>query len=213
VTGPAHEIRSAHTLSFREVSAGANHTCGVTPDNRAYCWGLNFDGRLGNGTNAGPEICDNFPCSTRPVAVAGGLRFRLVSAGGDHTCGVTPGNLAYCWGFNAAGQLGNGTNTGPETCAFGRACSTRPVAVAGGLPFRQVAAGLDHTCGATPAKHAYCWGSNFFGQLGDGTTTDRPRPVPVASATLMSSRATSKSQTPANNQVDVDAPEGDAEQE
>jgi alpha-tubulin suppressor-like RCC1 family protein len=239
-TGPAHEISSAHTLSFRQVSAGGLHTCGVTPDNRAYCWGsngfgnlgdgtttdrltpvavvgglrfrqvsagnfhtcgvttdnraycwgFNQTGELGNGTSTGPETCNNqridFSCSTRPVAVAGGLRFLVVSAGGNHTCGVTPGNLAYCWGFNAAGQLGNGTNTGPETCAAGRACSTRPVAAAGGLRFRQVAAGLDHTCGATPAKDAYCWGSNFFGQLGDGTTTFRSTPVAVAGGLRLS---------------------------
>jgi alpha-tubulin suppressor-like RCC1 family protein len=168
-------------LRFRQVSAGNFHACGVTTNNRAYCWGLNQTGELGNGTNTGPEMCDNFfPCSSSPVALAGGLRFALVRAGGNHTCGVTPGNLAYCWGFNAAGQLGNGTNTGPETCVFGRACSTTPVAVAGGLRFRQMAAGLDHTCGSTPAKRAYCWGSNFFGQLGDGTTTQRLTPVPVA---------------------------------
>lgn len=169
--GPALDITPAAALSFRQVSAGIFHTCGVTPDDRAYCWGLNADGQLGNAMNTGPELCDNFPCSTRPVPVAGGLRFRLVSVGGDHTCGVTPGDLVYCWGFNSAGQLGNGTNTGPETCAFGRACSTRPVAVAGGLQFSQMAAGFGHTCGATPDSRAYCWGSNFFGQLGDGSTT------------------------------------------
>jgi alpha-tubulin suppressor-like RCC1 family protein len=168
--GPALDIGAAQVLSFRQVSAGSSHTCGVTPDNLAYCWGLNQSGQLGNGTDTGPETCSpsDFPCSTRPVAVAGGLRFRLVTAGGEHTCGVTTNDQAYCWG--AAGSIGDGT-TNP---------SLTPVAVAGGLQFSQVAAGFSHTCGATPDSRAYCWGSNYFGQLGDGTTDDHLTPFAVA---------------------------------
>jgi alpha-tubulin suppressor-like RCC1 family protein len=167
---PAPDIGVAHVLSFRQVSAGALHTCGVTTDNLAYCWGHNDRGQLGNGTNTGPETCtpSDFPCSTRPVAVAGGLRFRLVTAGGDHTCGVTTGDRAYCWG--AGGLLGDGTAHPSFT----------PAAVAGGHRFSRVAAGFTHTCGVTTDSLAYCWGSNFFGQLGDGTTSDHLSPFPVA---------------------------------
>jgi alpha-tubulin suppressor-like RCC1 family protein len=47
----------------------------------------------------------------RPVAVVGGLSFRQVSAGAIHSCGLTPDDLAYCWGYNSEGQLGDGTTT------------------------------------------------------------------------------------------------------
>jgi alpha-tubulin suppressor-like RCC1 family protein len=193
--GPALDVTPTDALVFRQVSAGTFHTCGVTPYDRAYCWGHNFDGQLGNGTNTGPEICEEFPCSTKPVAVVGRLRFRQVTAGGDHTCGVTTGGQVYCWGFNAAGQLGTGTNTGPETCFSGRACSTRPVAVAGGLHFSRLNAGGSHTCGVTADNRAHCWGSNFFGQLGDGTITFRHMPVAVAGGLQLTSVAAGERHT------------------
>jgi alpha-tubulin suppressor-like RCC1 family protein len=103
--------------------------------------------------------------------VAGGLRFHEVDAGTLHTCGLTPGNRAYCWGDNEFGLLGDGTTTNRLT----------PVAVAGGLQFLQVSTGENfHTCGVATGNRAYCWGTNFTGQLGDGTTTRRLTPVAVA---------------------------------
>ncbi len=138
--GQSLKTNRLQALSFRQVSAGWVHTCGVTRDNLAYCWGSNFGGQLGEGTTTD---------RLRPVAIAGGLRFRDVSAGMAYTCGLTSDDLAYCWGQNSAGQLGNGT-TSP---------SLTPVAVAGGLRFRQVSTGSFHTCGVTRANQAFCWGS------------------------------------------------------
>jgi alpha-tubulin suppressor-like RCC1 family protein len=156
------EVASAtQALTFRQVSGGAAHSCGVTTDDRAYCWGLGSYGQLGDGTEM---------TRAAPVAVAGGLRFRQVSAGGLHTCGVTTDNRAYCWGANF-GALGDGTTTGRLT----------PVAVTGGKLFRQVSAGSIHTCGVSyPDDRAWCWGDNGVGELGDGTTTSRLAPAPVA---------------------------------
>jgi alpha-tubulin suppressor-like RCC1 family protein len=170
-SGAARDITPAAALSFRQVSAGNEHTCGLTTDNRAFCWGRNDHGQLGNRTDTGPETCDGFPCSTRPVAVAGGLRFRQVSAGGDHTCGVTTDDRAFCWGHNHQGQLGDGT--------FRNRLVPVPVD-AGGLQFRRVSAGGSHTCGVTTDNRAFCWGRNGQGRLGDGTTTDIDRVRPVA---------------------------------
>lgn len=158
----------ASGLRYRRVTAGSSHTCGETGDNRAFCWGTNFTGQLGTGTDTGPEVCGEFACSTRPVAVTGGRRFVQVSAGALHTCGVTSLGVAFCWGDNRGGQLGNGTATGPEECRFA-ACSTTPVRVAGGLQFRQIDGGSEHTCGVTSDNRAYCWGQNYRGRLGTGT--------------------------------------------
>src|SRR6266566_4988482 len=82
-----------------------------------------------------------------------------ISAGYYHSCGVTPGGAAYCWGENS-GELGNGTNTDSPT----------PVAVSGGLTFASISAGFMATCGVTTSGAAYCWGDNYSGEGGTGTT-------------------------------------------
>ena len=79
--------------------------------------------------------------------------------------------MAYCWGYNAFGQLGVG-----DTLR-----RTAPTPVAGGLTFQSLAAGFDHTCGITTDGTAYCWGRNLQGQLGDNTTSNRLQPVAVRS--------------------------------
>jgi alpha-tubulin suppressor-like RCC1 family protein len=159
---PALAAGSTQVLAFRQVSAGFLYTCGVTTDDRAYCWGGNEDGQLGDGTTTQ---------RLTPVAVAGGRRFRHVSVRLFHACGVTTDNRAYCWGRNDNGQLGDGTTTRRLT----------PTAVAGGRQFRQVDAGSAFTCALGHAdSKAYCWGANGAGMLGDGTTIGRLTPRAVA---------------------------------
>jgi len=159
---------AVHTaLSFRQVSTGWEHACGVTPDSHAYCWGNNGAGAVGDGTTS-----DRYT----PVAVAGGHQFRQVDAGFDFTCGVSyPDNRAYCWGNNTHGQLGNGS---PSLLG-----SPTPVAVAGGLSFQEVRVGDSHACGITTTNRAYCWGYNANGRLGDSTNINRSRPTRVAAGT------------------------------
>jgi alpha-tubulin suppressor-like RCC1 family protein len=161
--GPAHATASTTALALYQVSGGYYHTCGVTTDSHAYCWGRGDVGQRGDGTNT-------FLRPT-PAPVVGTLRFRHVSAGGYHTCGVTTDYRVYCWGSNYEGQLGDGTTTDrPE-----------PVPIAGGRQFRQVAAGAHFTCAVSyPDERAYCWGHNTEGELGDGTQTQRLTPVAVA---------------------------------
>jgi alpha-tubulin suppressor-like RCC1 family protein len=154
-------------LSFRQLSAGTGngHTCGVTLDSLAYCWGYNGTGAVGDGSNTR---------RLKPTAVAGIRRYLQVTTGYDFSCGVTSGMRAFCWGSNSfganGGQLGDGTTTD----------RSKPVAVLGGLQFRQVSAGLAHTCGRTTGNRIYCWGSNVSGQLGDGTQDNHSTPVRVA---------------------------------
>lgn len=138
-------------LTIASVAANVYHTCVVTTGGVAHCWGRNGNGELGNGTTTD---------SNTPMTVAGGLSFSMVAGGGqDHTCGLTGAGAAYCWGYNGAGTLGDGTYEN----------SSVPVAVAGGHSFASLDAGGAHNCALTAAGTGYCWGFNLSGQTGDGT--------------------------------------------
>ena len=98
--------RVAGGLSFAAIAAGSHSTCAITTDGSAYCWGANDAGQLGAAASAS---CDGTPCSRTPLAVSGGLRFTEISVGDLHACGLSVDGIAYCWGKNDRGQLGDGT--------------------------------------------------------------------------------------------------------
>ncbi|GEM47631.1 Ig-like domain-containing protein [Deinococcus cellulosilyticus] len=127
------------------------HTCGLTTDQKAYCWGEKGDHL---GIAAIPD-----PVAAVPYPVQGGHTFTSLSTAENHTCGVTPEHTIYCWGSNSEGQLGNGTLTSTAV----------PQLVFGDLQFSTVTTGQSFTCALTLDQKAYCWGANFEGQLGDGT--------------------------------------------
>jgi alpha-tubulin suppressor-like RCC1 family protein len=153
-------------LTFTQVSAGGNHTCGITSANDAYCWGNNGSGQLGNGTftSTGP--------TGLPVAVSGGLKFAIIDAGANHTCGITTSSATaavdrqvYCWGAGFDGQLGNNT-TGissnvPVRAAEPLQTTTRAASIS---------AGGSHTCVVALNSNAYCWGYDGLGQIGNDVT-------------------------------------------
>jgi alpha-tubulin suppressor-like RCC1 family protein len=147
-------------IRFAALSGGADHNCGVTGENLAYCWGFNLNGQLGDGTTI---------TRTSPVAVAGGVSFVSVSAGAlAHSCALTGEGVAYCWGNNTEGELGNGTTDDQLT----------PGPVVGDLLFAMVNAGFGYTCGVTTTGDAYCWGFNHSGRLGNGSLDLAVQPSP-----------------------------------
>lgn len=84
------------------VTVSVSHACAIDPQQRAWCWGDNGAGQLGNGMSGG--------FSTLPVLVGNGtVRFRTLAAGDRHTCGIATDNQVYCWGSNSAAQLGRGS--------------------------------------------------------------------------------------------------------
>jgi hypothetical protein len=141
--GPGSSVprRLPGRIRFKTTATGLIYTCGLTADGAAYCMGRNPDGQLGNGSRE--EYSRSF------VPVEGRLAFKSLSAGRNHTCGVTKAGAAYCWGANQAGQLGNGSTDG----------SAVPVPVSGGLTFASLSCSGNRTCGLTTTGRAYCWGA------------------------------------------------------
>jgi len=147
----------------QSVTAGTQHSCSLTTSGAGHCWGWNVYGQLGlGGTDSAAHAT--------PASVSGGLTFAVMSAGGYHTCGVTAGGAAYCWGDGVHGQLGNGST----------ANDSAPSAVSGALAFSAVSAGLYHTCGLVSGGAARCWGYNVAGALGVGTSDTAPHAMPAA---------------------------------
>jgi alpha-tubulin suppressor-like RCC1 family protein len=96
--------------------------------------------------------------------------FIAVSAGELHTCGLRTRGIAYCWGRNDEGELGNGSTTS----------SSVPIAVSGSGSFASLSAGSVHSCGLVPGGAASCWGFNHDGELGNGSTVNSGVPVSVS---------------------------------
>jgi alpha-tubulin suppressor-like RCC1 family protein len=154
------------TVRFTAVSAGAHHTCALATDSRVYCWGYNRYGQMGNGrtqTVIGPE----------PVA---DLRAVAVTAGGYHSCALTEDGAALCWGRNDFGQLGIGSDA---------VMVLEPRPVPSSVAFNQIDAGATHTCAVAVSGEAYCWGSNQYGEIGDGAAFKEGLPGPTTPSRVL----------------------------
>ena len=146
-----------------QISAGSNHTCAVTAKSDAVCWGNNGRNQLGDSDTGahGPR---------RVEALAGEVI--AISAGGARacegfTCALTRERGVKCWGNNAMGQLGDGTNTDSIVPRQVQGLTAGVVAVS---------AGGCHTCALATTGSVKCWGENTHGELGDGTTSGQPGP-------------------------------------
>lgn len=149
--------------SYSMVTVGSDFGCAIVAASGALkCWGINVLGQLGDGTTS---------LRNTPTLIESGVSYSQVSAGNSHACGIVASTGALkCWGFNASGQLGDGTTTQRNV----------PTLVDSGTSYSKVAAGGNHTCGVVASTGALkCWGYNYFGQLGDGTTTNNPVPTGV----------------------------------
>ena len=161
------------------VTRGTEHGCGLSEDGRAYCWGSNRLGQLGDDSDA----VKGHHAAT--VAVATTETFTTISAGANHTCALTRDGAVYCWGLNLSGELGQAL-VADECDRF--PCSRRPVRVETGVRFDTVSAGFGHTCALSDGR-AFCWGRNDEGQLGSSRVDERcdgvaciVTPIPVVGA-------------------------------
>lgn len=144
------------------IAVGNGHACARTSTGLVMCWGLNEYGQLGDGT---------VTYHSAPVWVDSLSNVSAITTGDESTCALTVNGVVKCWGWNGSGQLGDGTTIS----------STVPITVSGlTTDAVSLAAGHSHVCAVTSEGAAKCWGSNAYGQLGNGTTSLHPIPVKVS---------------------------------
>lgn len=164
--GTTNDSRSPVTVAglqqVQMISAGLRHTCALIAHGGVKCWGDNSRGQLGDGSTTSSSL---------PVDVTGlTSRVHAIAAGVSHTCALLDDGTVKCWGDNTYGQLGDGSTV----------ASSLPVDVIGLNNVREIDIHLaNHACALTNADTIQCWGANRFGQLGDGSTENRSRPVDV----------------------------------
>jgi alpha-tubulin suppressor-like RCC1 family protein len=156
------------TSGVTAIAAGLSLTCAVMSGGSVKCWGADGWGALGNGSGTSVNVT--------PIDVAGlGSAVSAITAGSNHTCALTTGGGVKCWGANYEAQLGNGLISNH---------SDTPVDVVGfSSGVTAITAGGYHTCALSIGGDVKCWGHNWFGDLGDGSETDRSSPVDVIGLT------------------------------
>jgi alpha-tubulin suppressor-like RCC1 family protein len=144
------------------ITAGDWHACALLDTGAVRCWGRGTSGQLGDESRV---------YRFSPVAVTGqSAQAIAIGAGGEHTCALTRGGTIECWGFNIAGELGDGTTV----------TRTTPVAVTGlAGKATALALGRRHTCALLESGSVQCWGANVWGQLGNCNTAQSNVPVTV----------------------------------
>ncbi len=171
------------------ISAGSDFACGINKEElpnsaRVMCWGSNEAGQLGYGGLEGVLLPKDVMlrkggADVRFQSLTSGVNlvkddvdlvFQSVVAGGKHACGSTIDNVLYCWGNNQFGQLGNGASSD---------FIPNPSYAVTGKLFMNYDLGRNHTCGVSTDKNVWCWGSNEFGQLGNGESRLKQSEVPV----------------------------------
>jgi hypothetical protein len=177
---------SGITSAIAVSVGGSAFACAVLSDGSVQWWGFDPFG-FGSGPG-GPGQ------SSVPVTFAGITSATAIAAGGGHACALLSGGTIQCWGFNAYGELGNGTTTDPPV----------PITVSGITNAIAIAAGEEHTCALLSGGSVQCWGDNSFGQLGNGSTntcsygSSRPcslTPITVSGITNAIAIAASEMQT------------------
>ena len=155
---------------YQTLSGGIGSVaCGITATGSADCWGQNVFGELGAG------FASNTMTMANPVPVAGGLRFRQISAGSFHVCGIADLGATYCWGWNQNSQLGTGDTVS----------SPVPIRIANDPGLTSLTAGTEFTCGLDGSKQVHCWGRSDLGQAGSGRGTNMLVPVATPLATQL----------------------------
>jgi len=151
---------------WTKVRCARYHTCALKSDKSLWCWGNNGGGQLGDGSSTN---------RLTPTPVNGGGQWVTMKGGNQHTCGIQVGGSLWCWGFNDVGQLGQGNYSQKN------------------VPTRVPSVGNDNwvgfetasltSCGIQSDHSLWCWGGNYYGEVNDGSVTNRTTPVRIENGT------------------------------
>jgi alpha-tubulin suppressor-like RCC1 family protein len=172
-------LLSGKTIKSISVSAGGWHTCVLASNDQVYCWGYNSSGQLGNNSTTNSSV----PVAVNTAGVLSGKTIKSISSGSDSVCAVASDDLAYCWGDNGNGQLGNNSTTDSSVPV-----AVNTAGVLSGKTIRSISSGSTHTCVLASDDRVYCWGRNSYGELGNNSTTDSSVPVAVNTAGVLSGK-------------------------
>ncbi|MFT4264926.1 MAG: hypothetical protein QM572_16195 [Nocardioides sp.] len=143
------------------VAAGTSHSLALDSTGRVYAWGAAADGQLGSGSTTGTSV----PVAVDASGVLAGKTIVAVAAGGGHSLALDSEGRVYAWGNGANGQLGDGTDgSGPRPLAVAVDTS----GVLAGRSVVAIAAGNIHSLAIDSDGHAFAWGNDGYGQLGNG---------------------------------------------
>jgi alpha-tubulin suppressor-like RCC1 family protein len=171
----SHSNINKPSYFFEQVGNGDSHSCGLSTDRVAYCWGDNSLWQLGNSSNFAtetpvtPETPDDspIPIKVNMSQVEGGT-FKQISVGADHACGLSDTNKVYCWGSQVKGQIGNRPPVPPAATLTASASQVeRPTLISIPGSVTQISSGHSHNCALTSVGDIWCWGYNKNRQLGN----------------------------------------------
>ena len=173
-------VLSGKTLT--NISVGNGHVCALDTAGKAYCWGSNSQGQLGNGSTTSSSV----PVAVSTSGVLNGKTLVSISLSNDFGCALDTAGKAYCWGGSgSSGELGNGSTTGSTVPV---AVSTTGVLNGKALTSISSAGAYEHVCALDTSGKAYCWGNNAYNVFCDGTSTNSSVPVAVSTTGVLSGK-------------------------
>ncbi|MDG0815897.1 RCC1 domain-containing protein [Bdellovibrio svalbardensis] len=155
------------------IIAGYYHTCALLDDSTVKCWGYNSTGHLGQGSTStlgdgAGEMGDSLPA----ISLGTGRKAVQVALGNQHTCALLDNSTVKCWGDNSFGQLGQGNSTTLGDGAGEMGDSLPVINLGTGRAAVQISSSGNHVCALLDNSTVKCWGSNNYGQLGQGHTAN-----------------------------------------
>jgi ribosomal protein S5 len=178
-TQPSAVLTAVPSPARSAISASGEHPCAIQ-DGRAYCWGNNNDGELGNGTTNSSSV----PVAVKTSGVLAGKTLTQVTTGDSlATCALDTAGAAFCWGNGSLGLLGDG-----RTLSSTLPAAVQTSGVLAGKTLTQISAGYNETCALDSVGAAFCWGNNLNGELGNGGSISSSVPVAVKTGGVLAGK-------------------------